>query len=84
MSVKSKNYPFFPAAPYTFAISDCSAFKVYSNTDLQNVKTAELRGTLVLLCDKIEVIGEETGFHSQIASFGLITIGFEYEIELFG
>ena len=84
MSVRSENYPFFAVALDTFAISDYSAVKVYSNINLQHVKIGELHQGLILLCHEIEVCMEGIGFDARITSLALNTIGLSMKLNFFG
>ena len=74
MSAKSDNPPFFPSTYHTFALSDSVALSVYSNTDPQNMKTADLQKGLILLCNGADVIGEGSGFGVPIAKYADETV----------
>jgi hypothetical protein len=74
VSAKSENPTFFAAAHHTFAMSDSLALRVYSNTNPQNMKIADLQKGLILLCDGIDVIGEGSGFGVPIAKYSGETV----------
>ena len=57
-----------------FAISDSISLKVYSSTNPQNMKIADLQKGLILLCDGTDVIGEGTGFGVPIAKYSDETV----------
>ena len=68
ISGKSENPSFFRVTQQAFNVSDSVVLKVYSNTNPQNMKIANLQKGLILLCDGIDVIWEGTGFGVSIAS----------------
>jgi hypothetical protein len=68
-SAKSESPPFFAATYHTFTISNSVALRVYSNTDPQNMKIADLQKGLILLCNGIPVVGEGTGFGVPIVKY---------------
>ena len=74
MSDESENLPFLEATQHTFAISDSISLKVYSSTNPQNMKIADLQKGLILLCDGTDVIGEGTGFGVPIAKYSDETV----------
>ncbi len=74
MSDGSENSPFLEATQHTFAISDSISLKVYSSTNPQNMKIADLQKGLILLCDGTDVIGEGTGFGVPIAKYSNETV----------
>ena len=69
VSAKSENPTFFAATHHTFTMSDSLALRVYSNTNPQNMKIADLQKGLILLCNGTDVIGEGTGFGVPIAKY---------------
>ena len=74
MSANSENPPFFVSTHHTFALSDSVALSVYSNTNPQNMKIADLQKGLILLCNGADVIGEGTGFGVPIAKYADETV----------
>jgi len=74
MSEERENSPFLEATQHTLDISDSISLKVYSNTNPQNMKIADLQKGLVLLFDGIDVIGEGTGFGVPIAKYSDETV----------
>ena len=74
MSAKSENPPFFAATHHTFNISDSLSLRVYSNTNPQYMKIADLQKGLILLCNGTDVIGEGTGFGVPIAKYSDETV----------
>ena len=74
MSAKSENIHFFAANHHTVTVSDSMALIVYSNTNPQNMKIADLQKGLILSCNGIDVIGEGTGFGVPIAKYSDETV----------
>jgi len=74
MSAKSENPHFFPATHHKLTVSDSLALRVYSNTNPQNMKIANLQKGLILLCNGIDVIGEGTGFGVPMVKYSGETV----------
>lgn len=73
-SAKKENPRFFVTTHHTFTVSDSLALRVFSNTNPQNMKIADLQKGLVLLCNGTDVIGEGTGFGVPIAKYSDETV----------
>jgi len=74
MAARTENKPFFEATHHTFTVSESLALRVYSNSNPQNMKIANLQKGLILLCNGIDVIGEGTGFGVPIAKYSNETV----------
>ena len=74
MTTKSEKHPFSPSTYYTFTLPDSVALSVYSNTNPQNLKIADLQKGLILSCNGAAVIGEGTGFGVPIAKYACETV----------
>jgi hypothetical protein len=74
MSAKSENPNFFATTHHTFIMSDSVSLRVYSNTNPQNMKIADLQKGLILSCNGIDVIGEGIGFGVPIAKYSDETV----------
>ena len=74
MSAKSESPHFFAATHHTLDVSDSMALRVYSNTNPQNMKTADMQKGLILSFNGIDVIGEGTGFGVPIAKYSDETV----------
>jgi len=69
MSAKSENLHFLPATHHKLTVSNSLALRVYSNTNPQNMKIANLQKGLILSCNGIDVIGEGIGFGVPIVKY---------------
>ena len=69
MSAKSENLHFLPATHHKLTVSDSLVLRVYSNTNPQNMKIANLQKGLILSCNGIDVIGEGIGFGVPIVKY---------------
>jgi hypothetical protein len=74
MSAKRKNPYFFATHHHKLTVSDSLALRIYSNTNPQNMKIANLQKGLILLCNGIDVIGEGTGFGVPIVKYSGETV----------
>jgi len=74
MAAKSEHPSFFATDYHTFTLSDSVALSIYSNTNPQNMKIADLQKGLILSCYGADVIGEGTGFGVPIARYADETV----------
>lgn len=74
MLAKEKEALFAATSHYTYKVSDSLTLCVYSNTNPQNLKIADLQKGLVLSCNGAYVAGEGTGFGLPIAKYSDETV----------
>lgn len=74
MTDESENSHLLEATQHAFPVSGSISLKVYSSTNPQNMKIADLQKGLILSCNGIDVIGEGTGFGVPIAKYSDETV----------
>jgi hypothetical protein len=74
MIAEDKEGFFSATSNYTFSLSDSLTLCIYSNTNPQNLKIADLQKGLVFSCNGAYVAGEGTGFGLPIAKYSDETV----------
>ncbi len=74
MLIEGKEPLFTATTNYIFSLSNSLTLAVFSNTNPQNLKIADLQKGLVLLCNESYIVGEGTGFGLPIAKYSDETV----------